>query len=267
MDALFISAIPQDIDALMASFEPIAQKYREEEETSGKKALEESRKMKPQQRTVIAGSPESEYSPSLSAGGSPYDYFPYSGSSYVPSAYQSTPNNADQVSNQQDTQRKRDEPVQTKESTKDTPPKASEEPKDTSDDKRIRKGIDQFENNMNDAMQAIENINARPQAMTNIPAGELATAVRKIKQATGNVNTLKIKLKNASTPKKRDTFKQEIKDAYAIYKETFENVSKITGTTQTKNQNNNQERENETIYSLQDLIQASNELKSAINNI
>lgn len=227
VNALFALAITQDIDSVIAAFEPTAKKYRDEEETSSKKAIEDSKRVRPAQGTVVSGQPEGDfYSPS-SGGMNPYDYFPYSGQQYQPSG---------DYSNQQPRQEEAKRPEEkkggegdkAKGTAKEPESKPKEESKDTSDDKKIRKSIEQLEGNMTEAAQAIDAINERPETAA-IPADALASGVKKLKQATGNLNSLKIKIGKASNEQKRGRFKEEIREAYTIHKDALNNAKKITG--------------------------------------
>lgn len=267
VNALFVLNIPQDIDSVIKSFEATAKKYREEEDEITKKALTESKKIRPAQGTVVAGSPEADFYAPSSGSMNAYDYFPYSNQSYAAPSY---PTPSSDFSNQRTPEPQRDDATKKKEENskpgKESEKKPQEEPKDTADDKKIRKGIDQLEGNLSEATQAIENINARPESATNLSAGDVATGVRKAKQATGNLNALKIKIRHASTDKKRDRFKEEVRELHDINKDILNSVKNMQGdVAESKKAASSEDDETQT-YKKQDLIKAVEELNSAFKS-
>lgn len=223
LDALFAQAIPQDIDAVIAGFEPKAKKYRDEEETSSKKALEESKKTRPAQGTIVGGYPEAEFNAPYSGGGmNPYDYFPYGGQSY----------GGQGDANRDNQQGKKDESKKSDEGAKKgdkAPEGKKEEPKDTNDDKKIKDSITQLEGSMSEAGLAIDSIIDRTPNNSPIQAESLATGIKGLKKSITSLNSLKIKLNKASTEGKRKRFREQIKEVYELHKDTLDGTSKISG--------------------------------------
>jgi hypothetical protein len=223
MNALFAQSMPQDIDAVIAAFEPTAEKYRKEEEESSKKAIEDSKRFRPAKSTVVAGHPEDNYGYGSNSGMNPYDYFPYSNQQYQPTG--------DSGSGQIPAQEKKQDDKKGGEGDKgkggsENKPK-EEDTKDSADDKKIRSGIEQLRGNLTEASEAIDRMVDLGSAK--ISAEELNNTVKKLKQATGNLNSLKVRISKASTDKKRSRFKEEIREERDLNKDSLNKVSKITG--------------------------------------
>lgn len=262
IEALDVLDVPVDLDKIIAKFEPTAKKLREEESTAGKKALEESKKPRKAQATVVAGRAETEdlyggYTPSsygsydysspygggYSSGGYAPDYGSSAGAGYGAgggagsgAAGGSGAGRGASSGGRDKTDKEAKEGAAGGEqaaSTGQEPVRGGSVRREDKKDRRTSKLIDQFDKNIADANKSVkvivskkieEHLTNNAQPVDSDISNNINNATRKIKAAIEDIQPLALRIKKLPTTEK-DEYKKEVKVIYDEFKPNFEKLN------------------------------------------
>jgi len=255
-EALFTLKLPQELDKLIAKFDPTAKKIAEEEEKAIKKAEEESKKPRRPGRTITAGSPEpvGDYYPSYDMDGYDpgYSPTPYSPTSYAPSPYESPSLPEPTVPKKQG---KPFAPGASKAKDKDSEKEGAEDKKEKSEAEKILERmqikespeIDRLKRDISEKLGVVDNLIGSTPQLKNVKSYitgdqkvdvELATQIlpdinRELSARRGalaDISNLKRKVKH---PKQRQKIKEELKKSFDKQK-NLESFTKQVGVLKTE---------------------------------
>lgn len=232
LEALYTLSIPQELNAVIEKYEPIAKKSREQEEAATKKAIEESKRERFGRPGITAGYGE-ESEPYY--GGSTGNFEPYGGS-YGGGNYGGgyAPYSGGYEPMTEQPQQERGTQKDSGGAEKPKTPSASEgsDKEKGKEDSAIERIVRKVDSSIDQAATEISAENARlhdiyahlldsgaPDA--NTAGNSLPRAIKFTKEAADNIERLKRKVGKAKSKSK-----DEVKELYEEHKKKFDNVLK-----------------------------------------